>query len=66
MEKSEKCPVYAQGRAGKIFLPQADGVICSLEEGECPYNNGQTLHWEGDPITICNTGGLIKKVLLVN
>ena len=60
----EKCPVYDKGKAGETLLPGVDTIICYLEK--CPYNNGQTLHWELDPIIICNTEGLLEKVLLVN
>jgi len=62
--KMEKCPIYAQEKAEKIPFPGVDSVICYLEE--CPYNNGQTLHWELDPVIICKTKGLLEKVLLVN
>lgn len=58
------CPMYAERRAEEIPLPGVDSIICSLEA--CPYNNGKTFHWEGDPITVCKSKGLIKKVLLVN
>ena len=59
----EKCP-YAEGKAEKIPFPGVDSVICYLEK--CPDNNGQSLHWELDPITICNTQGLLEKVIFIN
>lgn len=62
--ESKICPMYAERRAEEIPLPGVDSVICSLEA--CPYNNGQTFHWEGDSMTICKTKGLIKRVIFVN
>ena len=60
----EKCPIYAEGKAGEEYLLGSRNVICSLKAGDCPYGKGLTFHWEGDPVTICRSKGLLQRIEL--
>lgn len=58
MEEDVKCPFYVKGQAGKGYLLGVENVICSLEK--CPFNKLQTIDWEGNPVTVCKSKGLLK------
>lgn len=60
----EKCPVYAEGRASEEYFLGGRNVVCSLKAEDCPYGKGLTINFEGDPVTICLSHGLLTKIEL--
>ena len=60
----EKCHIYAEGGARELDFLGEKNVICSLKASECPYYKGITIHYEGDPVTVCGSKGLVEKVEL--
>lgn len=66
MEELEKCPIYAEGKAQEQYFLGKKNVICSLEASECPYGKGLAVQLDGDPVTVCKSRGLLKKIELVN
>ena len=60
MGESEKCPIYAKGEAEEWYFLGKVNVICSLRAKDCPYGKGLSVNFEGDPVTVCSSGGLVE------
>jgi len=60
----EKCPIYAEGRALEEYLLGSRNVVCSLRASDCPYGKGLIIHLDGNPVTVCKSRGLLKKIEL--
>jgi len=56
----EKCPNYLNGNAKKEYFLGTEVVLCTTKK--CPYDNNLEITFELEPITICETKGLIEKI----
>ena len=64
MENLQKCPEYLKGNAEEGTLLKNKVVFCSASV--CPYNKEIPASLEGEPITLCRSKGLLKKVEIEN
>ncbi len=64
MKDSPNCPKYLEGVAKEGLFLKNEVVFCSANI--CQYNKELPISLEGEPMTLCKSKGLLKKVELDN